>query len=126
MLFDRLRFPSEMKDHPAVPMIKQLLNRTPFRRGTPSSIKKHEWFDTMDWEDLYYRAIHPPFTPTMAPIDLSNPMRGSVQEVLLNDEKPELIQEKLHPPKPDWDENFQDNAWVIKLQNSRLGHTFLK
>ena len=99
-----------MVDHPAVPMIKQLLNRNPFLRGTPVSIKNHEWFKTMNWEYLYYRALRPPFAPSMEPIDLSNPMQGSVQEILFIDEKQEPIQRKLLPPIPDWDKNFQDNA----------------
>ena len=95
-----------MEDHPAVPIVKQLLNRTTFRRGTPSSLKRHEWFKTMNWEDLYYRAIHPPDTPTMTPIDISNPYRGSVQEICLKDENQEPIRGKLHPPVPGWDANF--------------------
>jgi len=41
----------------------------------------------MNWEDIYYRALHPPFIPTCEPIDLSNPMTGSVQDVLLADER---------------------------------------
>ena len=106
VLFDDLRFPSENMDHPAVPIIKQLLNKAPFRRGTPASIKKHEWFTGMNWEDIYYRAIHPPFTPTMKLIDLSNPMSGSVQDVLLYEEYKEPIRGKLHPSKVGWDANF--------------------
>ena len=95
-----------MADHPAVPMIKQLLNRTVFRRGTPSMLQRHEWFKTMNWEDLYYRAMHPPLIPTLPPIDLSNPMSGSVQKVLLHDERKEPIRGKLHHPVKGWDVNF--------------------
>ena len=66
----------------------------------------HEWFAGMNWEDIYYRAIHPPFIPTMESIDLSNPMRDSVQDVLLDYERREPIRGKLHPPTEGWDENF--------------------
>ena len=121
MLLDKLRFTPENDDHPAVPMIKNLLNRTPSKRGTPASIKNHDWFKTMDWEELYYRALQPPFTPTMEPIDLSNPMQGSIQEVLLNDEQQEgPVRGKLHATKEGWDEDFQENAWARVLQNSSL------
>ena len=60
----------------------------------------------MNWEDLYYRALHPPFTPTMEPIDLSNPMSGSVQEVIVANEKKKPMRGKLHPPVKGWDANF--------------------
>jgi len=60
----------------------------------------------MNWEDLYYRALHPPLIPTNEPLDLSNPMTGSVQEVLLEDERRDPIRGKLHPPKHGWDANF--------------------
>jgi len=39
VIFDKLTIPPDMLDHPAVPIIRQLLDRTPFRRGTPSSLK---------------------------------------------------------------------------------------
>ena len=95
-----------MEDHPAVPIVKQLLNRTPFRRGTPTSLKRHEWFKSMNWEDLYYRGIHPPFIPTRPPIDISNPMNLSVQEVLLIEEQQEPIRGKLYLPIKGWDADF--------------------
>ena len=60
----------------------------------------------MNWEDLNYRAIHPPFTPSIEPIDLSNPMKGSVQDVLLDDERRAPIRGNLHFPKEGWDARF--------------------
>jgi len=40
----------------------------------------------MNWEDLYYRAIKPEYTPTLVEITSSHPLKGSVQEIILNDE----------------------------------------
>jgi len=99
-------FPSDMTDHPAVPIIKKLLNRAPFQRGTPASLKKHDWFAETNWEDIYYRADRPPFIPTKESIDVSNRMKGSVQDVLLDDERRNPVHGKLHHPTKGWDENF--------------------
>ena len=60
----------------------------------------------MNWEDLYYRAFEAPITPFMEPIDLSNPMEGSVQDILLDEEQQEPIRGKLYPPKEGWDDKF--------------------
>lgn len=105
MVFDEPRIPIEASDHPAIPLIKQLLNREPARRGTVSSLKNHEWFSTMNWEDLYYRNIKPPYTPTVEQTDLTSPMRGTIEETLLNDELEDRI--RIVKPSPaGWDENF--------------------
>ena len=105
MIFGRVRFPKEIIDNPAVSMIKQLLNRQPSRRGKPSSLKNHEWFKNMNWEDLYYRAMQPSYTPEVEPIQLANPLRGSVQDIILNDE---LLDPILYRScsKAGWDDKF--------------------
>jgi len=59
----------------------------------------------MNWEDIYYRVTHPSFTPTFEPIN-SKPMRGSVQDVLLDEERSDPVHGKLHPPIKGWDANF--------------------
>ena len=98
-------FPGQVADHPAVPLIKQLLNRQPYRRGTPSSLKKHEWFESMNWEDLYYRALQPAYTPNIEPTDTMNPMNETVQAILRNDELLEPIRGR-HQYTNSWDVNF--------------------
>ena len=60
----------------------------------------------MNWEDIYYRAIHAPFIPTMEQIDVSKPLRGSVEDVLFDNERREPIRGKLHAPINGWDANF--------------------
>ena len=105
VIFDRLMFPMNMSWHPAIDMIKQLLNRQPSRRGIPSSLKNHEWFKIMNWEDLYYRAIKPEYTPTLVEITSSHPLKGSVQEIILNDELQESIRTR-EGVKTGWDKLF--------------------
>ena len=99
-------FPSNMADHPAIPIIKKLLDRTPYQRGTPSDLKKHEWFKNMNWEDLYYRAVQPSYVPLVEPMEGETPMIGTVQEIILNDELLEPIRGKHKSPIKGWDANF--------------------
>ena len=98
-------FPAHSADHPAVPIIKNLLTKQPYRRGNLTSLKKHEWFKDMNWEDLYYRALQPSYTPLLEPIDLSNPLIGPVQTIIYNDEALDPIR-GVKKYSNDWDENF--------------------
>ena len=65
----------------------------------------HEWFKNMSWEDLYYRAIQPSYTPVVEQIHSEHPLHGSVQEILLSDEQLEPVRGRL-TSKTGWDANF--------------------
>ena len=94
-----------MAGNTAIPMIKDLLNRQPSRRGTAAKLKNHDWFKNMNWEDLYYRAIQPPYTPVVEEINVDNPMHGDVQDILLKDEQLENVRGRV-TSKTGWDEHF--------------------
>ena len=62
----------------------------------------------MNWEDLYYRAIKPQYTPTVDEIDITNPLFGTVEEIILNDELLEPIRGRKNSPTG-WDTLFANN-----------------
>ena len=59
----------------------------------------------MNWEDLYYRAIKPEYTPSVDKIRMSKPLHGKVQDIILNDELLDPVKYKKKS-KAGWDENF--------------------
>ena len=50
---------------PAKPFIEQLLNKIPEMRsgGSFDSLRKHEWLQNFDWENLVSQKLTPPYTP---------------------------------------------------------------
>jgi serine/threonine protein kinase len=60
---DKLAFPSYVNDV-CQDLIAQLLNRNPSDRlSDPNLMKRHKFFDGIDWELLYQKKIPPPFIP---------------------------------------------------------------
>lgn len=60
---DRLTFPTTV-DIVTQDLISLLLERDPNRRlSEPNMIKKHKFFEGMDWESLYKKQISPPYIP---------------------------------------------------------------
>lgn len=103
---DPLNFPRQMdKKHPSIPVIRQLLDRQAPKRGTAESLKKHEWFKGLNWEDLNFHSIRPDYIPQIDRVDTSRPMSGTVQQICLNDELIEPIRGKITSPA-NWDADF--------------------
>jgi hypothetical protein len=47
-------------------LMSQLLTRDPEKRLSDASmIKKHKWFESIDWDKLYNLQVPPPFVPTV-------------------------------------------------------------
>lgn len=59
-----------LTDH-AQSLLKKLLNKysTSRQSETVERIKCHEWYNNVDWEDLYSKNLVPPYRPTVKPID---------------------------------------------------------
>lgn len=63
---DRLTFPTTV-DIVTQDLISLLLERDPNRRlSEPNMIKKHKFFEGMDWESLYKKQISPPYIPPVS------------------------------------------------------------
>ncbi|KAH9968277.1 kinase-like domain-containing protein, partial [Russula dissimulans] len=71
ILHDGLRFPDDpIVDHHTRNFIQKLLERDPTLRLAEPQIKRHHYFLMIDWSDVHYRQLRPPYIP---PIDRSNP-----------------------------------------------------
>ncbi|KAI9507392.1 kinase-like domain-containing protein [Russula earlei] len=71
ILEDELRFPDDkITDQPTRNFIQRLLQRDPALRLAEPQIKRHRYFLMMDWSDVHYRHLRPPYVP---PLDHSNP-----------------------------------------------------
>lgn len=106
---ERLQWPSFVpRKHPARPVIQYLLNRKPAQRGTPQGLKKHPWLQNMNWDDLSFRMIEPPYKPSMEEIDTAKFLNGTVQDILLADEQEQLGTDIIPPiESPEgWDDDF--------------------
>jgi len=63
IVHDRLSFPSFVSDS-ARSLIAMLLEKDPTRRLTnPLLMKRHPFFEGIDWDALYRRKVVPPFVP---------------------------------------------------------------
>ncbi|KAG0179310.1 hypothetical protein DFQ28_003020 [Apophysomyces sp. BC1034] len=77
VLEDDLEFPEDF-DPVTADFIRGLLEREPTARlgtGTdgPITIRSHPYFDTLDWSDVYYKRIRPPYVPNLrSETDFSN------------------------------------------------------
>ena len=57
----------------AADLLEGLLRRNPRERLTVEQIKRHPFFETIDWDLLYERKIDPPYQPnTMGETDIAN------------------------------------------------------
>ena len=69
ILSDELEFPTDIPQltEPAIQVMNNLLNKFSNTRqsDTAEKIKCYEWFNTIDWEDLYCKNILPPYKPTI-------------------------------------------------------------
>ena len=74
ILNDPLVFGPEISA-PAQSILSGLLNRDPTKRlgvNGAEEIKKHPFFESIDWAQLKEKKIHPPFKPSVAsPVDVS-------------------------------------------------------
>ncbi|KAI8381069.1 kinase-like domain-containing protein [Radiomyces spectabilis] len=77
VLEDVLEFPEDF-DPVTADFISGLLQRDPDHRlGTgvdgPIMIRSHPYFDTLDWADVYYKRVRPPYVPDLrSSTDFSN------------------------------------------------------
>jgi serine/threonine protein kinase len=63
---NKMIFPSWVERRlSAKPLLEQFLHRNPASRigGSVDSLKKHPWFNKIDWEALYNREFPAPFIP---------------------------------------------------------------
>ena len=87
VLQQRVAFPHRLLSKSLVRgLIEQLLSRNPAQRGTPESLKKHRWFEGINWHRLGTRTLRPPFNPKMNEVETSGKSEKSLQQVLLDDE----------------------------------------
>jgi len=63
IMTDKLKFPASMNAN-AISLLERLLERdVDLRLKDPSEIKKHPYFASINWDDLYAKKITPPFIP---------------------------------------------------------------
>ena len=68
---DRLAFPPYVSET-ARGLISLLLEKDPARRiCDPELIKRHPFFDEIDWNDLYRRKVKPPYVPDVVNININ-------------------------------------------------------
>jgi serine/threonine protein kinase len=78
ILRGNLKFPSSFKDANAKDLIKRFLTASPSARigclkGGATDVKRHKFFEKIDWEALYKKAIPPPIKPVIkSATDTSN------------------------------------------------------
>jgi len=68
-----LLYESIQKEVPIIPgylskdlqnLLTALLEKDPLKRlGNAEEIKAHPWFETIDWEKMYWKKLEPPFVP---------------------------------------------------------------
>jgi cGMP-dependent protein kinase len=63
ILRGELIFPNFVNLDDCKGLIEKLLSRNPVFRGTYESIKKHPWFNHVDWELVLSQEVKPPFKP---------------------------------------------------------------
>ena len=85
ILTARLSFPPFMSDH-ARSLVSLLLEKNPADRFTnPEFIKRHPFFEGIDWDALYRKKIPPPFVPAVSSaVDISQ------IDPMFTDEQPSL------------------------------------
>ena len=85
ILTARLSFPPFMSDH-ARSLVSLLLEKNPADRFTnPEFMKRHPFFEGIDWDLLYRKKITPPFVPAVSSaVDISQ------IDPIFTDEKPSL------------------------------------
>jgi serum/glucocorticoid-regulated kinase 2 len=75
ILRDPLLFPDEVSPS-ARSILTSLLTRDPAQRlgvNGAEEIKRHPFFDKIDWQRLAHKKIQPPFKPSVrSPVDVSN------------------------------------------------------
>ncbi|XP_068688435.1 RAC-gamma serine/threonine-protein kinase-like [Montipora capricornis] len=104
ILTEDVKFPSRISDR-AKNVLSGLLEKNPSRRlgGSPDDAKEvmnHQFFHTINWDDIFHKRIKPPFKPvvksetdvsnfdedfTNEPVDLSPP-EGTLTEIAEEDE----------------------------------------
>ena len=78
ILRGNLKFPSSFRDVNAKDIIKRLLTASSSARlgclkGGAADVKKHKFFEKMDWDALYKKTITPPIKPVVKSMtDTSN------------------------------------------------------
>jgi len=82
-------FPEAIEGTTAAELISLLLKKTPEERLTNfETMKKHQFFNGIDWEKLYNKEVTPPYIPTVKSIDdTSNIDNEIVNEAVEFDEK---------------------------------------
>lgn len=69
IMTDKLKIPSSISPN-ARDLLEKLLVRDPNTRLTdPALIKKHPWFDGIDWVKLENKEVQPPFVPPVKSVD---------------------------------------------------------
>jgi cGMP-dependent protein kinase len=58
---ENLKFPSHLSNARVRRFLTQLLDKQPSIRlgGSYSALKAHKWFDSVDWDKLYHKAVEP-------------------------------------------------------------------
>lgn len=78
ILRGNLKFPSSFRDTNAKDLVKRFLTANPTARigclkGGASDVKKHKFFERVDWDALYRKEIPPPIKPIIkSALDTSN------------------------------------------------------
>jgi len=61
-LYGKLGYPGHVpKNHKAIPLIEQLLNKNPALRGDANSLKSNGLFNNFNWEGLLDKRLTPPY-----------------------------------------------------------------
>ena len=99
------KYPPGMKNLPSRGIIKELLQRNAHKRIKLAGIKKHSWYRNFDWESLITKQMVPRYKPKVEKINIKQKMRGTMDSIINQFEKPERI--RIKKPLPaNWDKNF--------------------